>query len=193
MEIALHDLGLHKKNAKPLLSSAVANDVEFACQDVAPEEERTKFRSINLRLFLSQDFSAFDAPSEERQRSRCRCQRWELGSLISRYLVGRPRCVQRLEVQSMTVNVDSDFAGCRETRLSTSCCMLMRGKHSAAARASSWLSYVVVVWVLEQRRWLKILGSSSVSSWRDFSAAKGVATRRGVENIRHLRTPLVWL
>ena len=56
VQIALHDLGPHKKKAKPL-SSAGASDVEFACPDELPEEERTKVRSIKLSLaFLAHDF-----------------------------------------------------------------------------------------------------------------------------------------
>ena len=112
-QIVLHDLGFDKKSAEPL-SSPSANDVALACQGELPEEERTKFRSITLRpAFMAP--SVFDAASEKRQRERCR---W-------------PRCRAWLqpEVQWLTVKVDSDFAGCKESRLSTSCCILMRGKH----------------------------------------------------------------
>ena len=45
---------------------------------------------------------------------------------------------------------------------------------------------------IEQRP--KTVGSSSVSTWRrDSSAAKGVASRRGVGNTCHLHTPWSWL
>ena len=65
MQIALHDLGLDKNNAKPLLSPC-ANDVESACQDELPEEERTKFRSMIMRL--AKDITHLMQPVREAAR-----------------------------------------------------------------------------------------------------------------------------
>ena len=66
---------------------------------------------------------------------------WKRLKRIGRHLVGRPRCVQRFplqpEVQSLTVKVDSDFAGCKETRLSTSCSILLHGKHVLRCSSST--------------------------------------------------------
>ena len=136
---------------------------------------------------------------------------WKGLERIGRYLVGRPRCVQRYplqpEVQPLTVKVESDFAGCKETRLSTSCCTLMRGKHvlrcSSSTQKIQGLSSSESEFMALVRGGLIGLGAKAMGE--DFgqqfglklepesSAAKGVATRRRVVKIRHLHTPLLWL
>ena len=74
VQIALYGLALDKKNVKPLSNPGV-HDHEFTCQDELPEDERTKFRSIPMRLaFLAQDLPHW------RQRERCRYFRSWLGN-----------------------------------------------------------------------------------------------------------------
>ena len=213
VQIALHDLGFNKKGAKPL-SSPGANDVEFACQDELPEDERTKFRSITMRIaFLAQDLPHLMHPVKEaaRKMQLPTLGAWRRLKRIGRYLLGRPRCVQRFmlqpEVEALTVKTDSDHAGCKETRLSTSCCLLPRGKHvlrcSSSTQKIQGLSSGESELMALVRGGSIGLGAQAMAAYfgqtfgldmeTDSSAAKGVAMRRGVGKIRHLHTPLLWL
>ena len=88
-----------------------------------------KFRSTTMRqAFLAQDVLHSMQPVKEATSKMqvLALGPWKRLKSVGRYLVGRPRCVQRFplqpEVESLTVKVD------KKTRLSTSCCMLMRGK-----------------------------------------------------------------
>ena len=89
VQIALHDLGLDKKNVKPL-SSPGPHDHEFTCHDESPEEERTKFRSITMRpVFMAQDLAFYMQPVKEaaRKMQMLSLGSWKRLKKISRYLV----------------------------------------------------------------------------------------------------------
>ena len=126
MQIALHDLRCDKKKVKPL-SNPRAHDHEFTCQDELPQDERTKVQiEHDASSVLAQDVLHSMQPVKEATSKMqvLALGPWKRLKSIGRYLVGRPRCVQRFplqpEVQSLTVKVDSDSAGGKETRLSTS-------------------------------------------------------------------------
>ena len=167
VQIALHNLGIDETNAKPL-SSPGAHDHEFSSQGELQEEGRTGFRSITVRLA---------------------------------FLVGRPRCVQRFpfqpEVQSLTVKVDSDFAGGKgnDTRSSTNCFILMCGTHVLRCSSST---HKIQGWKSGESEFIALVRGGSVGfgakalaedSGRKFgfdletgsSAARDIATRRGWE------------
>ena len=90
---------------------------------------------------LDAGFSALDAVSERDIEKESAVKTWKRLKRIGRYPVGRPRCGQRFpvhpEVQSLTMKVHSDFAGCKETRLSISCRILMRDKHVLGCSTST--------------------------------------------------------
>ena len=107
----------------------------------------------------------------------------------------------------MKVKTDSDHAGCKETRLSTSCCLLLRGNHmlrcSSSTQKIQGLSSGESEFMSLVRGGSIGLGAKAMTAdlgqkfdldlETDSSAAKGVASRRGVGKIRHLHTPLLWL
>ena len=128
-----------------------------------------------------------------------------------RYLLGVPRMQQRMYRQSpqkeVTVYSDSDHAGCKETRKSTSAAVLMLGKHmiklSSTTQAPLSLSSAEAEWFAMVKA--SCLGIGMQAAARDFgfelgialhvdsSAAKGIGSRRGVGKIRHLDVNTLWL
>ena len=95
----------------------------------------------------------------------------------------------------------------RPVCLSTSCCILMRGKHVLRCLSSTQKiqglsggerEFVALVRGVSVGLGAKAMAEDFGQNFgmdleTDSSAAKGVATRRGVGKIRHLHTPLLWL
>ena len=125
---------------------------------------------------------------------------------------GRPRCVQVMrwqrEVRELHGLVDSDHAGCLRTRRSTSSCMIMRGGHlirsSSTTQKQQGLSSAESEFLAIVKGSSLILGATNMARdlgrWfeapqveSDSSAGKAVANRKGVGQIRHLHTPLLWV
>ena len=102
---------------------------------------------------------------------------------------------------------DSDFAGCAETRKSTSSCFLFRGAHLVRASSSTQgiqgLPSCESEFMAMVRGCSVLLGAGAMArdlglefaleAHGDSSSAQSVAERRGVGKIRHLHTPLLWL
>ncbi len=130
---------------------------------------------------------------------------------IVRYLKGSPRCVQvykiQDEVSELFMLTDSDYAGCLETRKSTSSCFLWRGgrliRATSSTRGIQGLSSGESEFMALVRGCSILIGAGAMArdlgdnfalrAGTDSSAAKAVAERRGVGKIRHLHTPLLWL
>ena len=150
--------------------------------------------------FLAQDLPHLVQPVKKaaRKMQMPTMGAWKRKERIGRHLVRRPRCVQRFhlqpEVQLLKVNMDSDFAPCKETRLSTSCSFLMRGKHvlrcSSSTQKIHGLSSGESEFMAPARGGSIGLGAKAMAQdfgqkfgldlETDSSAAKGVSTRRGV-------------
>ena len=90
VQIALHDVGLDKKNTQPL-SSLCANDVEFACQDRRGADKVQVHH--NASSVLGAGLSAFDTASERGSEKDVGAQSLKR---IGRDLVGRPRSADTL-------------------------------------------------------------------------------------------------
>lgn len=163
--------------------------------------------------FLAQDLLHLMQPTKEAAGQMQKPTAGALQSLkrIGRYLKGRPRCVQvfhcQTEVKDSLFKAESDHACCKETRLSTSCTLLLRGKHllrcSSTTQTIQGLSSGESEFMALVRGASVGLGAKSMASDfgmifglnvdTDSSAAKGVGLRRGVGKIRHLHLPLLWL
>ena len=130
---------------------------------------------------------------------------------LVRYLKGRPRAVAWYRYQDMPRHVDgytdSDWAGCRVTRRSTSGGCIMYGSHylkgwsrtqSVRALSSAEAELYGIV-----KTSAEIMGIASI--FKDFgtevaghvlcdaSAALGVVRRKGIGKIRHLDTSMLWV
>ena len=126
-------------------------------------------------------------------------------------MVTHPRLIQNFKRQSSTkfldVWVDTDFAGCLSTRKSTSGGLITIGDHvikswsntqSVIALSSGEAEYYGMVkgasMALGVRSMLGDLGVSLQIRLRtDASAAKGIATRRGLGKVRHIEVNQLWL
>jgi len=125
-----------------------------------------------------------------------------------RYCLGTPRIVWKFDRQNpvsfIDVWSDSDHAGCRRTRRSTSCSVLMHGGH--LLRASSTTQTVIsltsgesefyalvkaVSMALGAEEMGKAIGAVLKTRVKyDAAAGAGIASRRGVGRVRHLHTHL---
>ena len=125
---------------------------------------------------------------------------------VARYLLGRPRMIMHVCWQALprgiTVMTDSDWAGCRGTRKSTSGGVIMRGSHAlrhwsttqaTVALSSAEAELIGIVMgafeAMGARSLLEDFGvQCAIEVCTAASAAVGVCERTGVGRIRHLDT-----
>ena len=130
---------------------------------------------------------------------------------LLRYLQGAPRCLSRFPMQSSTTSLvamsDSDWAGCRTTRKSTSGIAVFLGQHllsfasrlqKSVALSSGEAELVAqtsgIADALGVRNLLFEFGfSCGVTSLCDSSAARGILNRSGVGRIKHLELRHLWV
>ena len=131
---------------------------------------------------------------------------------MCRFLKGLPRMVQSIPFTDsppsvIRVYVDSDWAGCRRTRKSTSGGVLYFGKtavrgwssnQAVIAMSSGEVEYCAALKgasaALGFQSMLKDLGmKASVTRLTDSSAARGIIHRAGLGRLRHLQTGYLWL
>ena len=130
---------------------------------------------------------------------------------IVRYLLGHRRLVWVFEKQDpvsrLDVHVDSDHAGCKVTRKSTTCVVVRIGKH--LIRFYSLTQAVIALSSGESEFYAMTKGAaialgfqSVAKDWgldlkcvlhTDSAAAKGTVSRRGAGKLRHVETPFLWL
>ena len=128
-----------------------------------------------------------------------------------RYLVYRPRVVVCFDRQARQDTIDgysdADWAGCPHSRKSTSSSYLMVGTHLLAS--SSTTQTVIATSSGESEFYAavktasRVLGGAAMAKdlalvldprvMIDASAAKGIASRRGVGKVRHLHVGTLWL
>ena len=131
---------------------------------------------------------------------------------LCRFLRGLPRLVQRIEFEEFAPTivkayVDSDWAGCRKTRKSTSGGVLMLG--GTAVRGWSTNQAVIALSSGEAEYYAALKGASqalgfqsmlediglqtTVTLFSDSSAARGIIHRTGLGKLRHLEVGYLWL
>ena len=178
------------------------------------DEEASKFRGIAARLnYLAVDRVdlLFVSKDCSRHMSKPRNKDWDKLKRIGRYLLHVPRLVHCYKWQQgpqyLSAYSDSDWAGCRDTRKSTSGGAMMHGRHliraysktqSNIALSSGEAEYYAMVKAASEGMGLKAMAEDfkqNIEPWLyvDATAAIGVAQRVGVEKIRHLETQSLWL
>ena len=136
---------------------------------------------------------------------------WDAIKRVCRYLIACPRMVHSYrwqdEPNTITVYSDSDWAGCRETRKSTSGACFFHGDHlikaysktqANIALSSAEAEYYSMVKAASEGLGLKAMTmdyNKPLSPWMfvDATAAIGVAQRVGLGKLRHLETQSLWL
>ncbi len=147
-EIIVRELGL--EGAKAVMTPGSREDVEGQQKlnekdnELLPPAEATRYRGLAARLnYLAQDrFELLHAAKEcSRRMSAPRTGDWLILKRVGRYLVGQPRVVQLMRWQAMPqmvdTHVDSDWAGCRESRRSTSGGVISMGSHAVKGWSST--------------------------------------------------------
>ncbi len=130
---------------------------------------------------------------------------------LGRNLIGKPRVVLNFDYQDkvsfLDSRVDTDHAGCIKTRKSTNGGALTFGKHclktwsttqAVIALSSGEAEYYGVV-----KGGSVLLGAMSMAKdlgidlkgriYTDSSAAKGIASRRGLGKTRHIHVNYLWI
>ena len=177
--------------------------------------DATRFRGVAARC----NYLAFDRPDIQfATKEICReMSRPTTGSLrrlkrLGQYLRGKPRLVWNYEMQSGTqtldVYTDSNWAGCRVSRKSTSGGVIMRGRHclkawsktqAIVAKSSAEAELYGVVRgateALGMTTLVRDLGGEEmqIQLHLDAMAAKGIVERRGLSKVRHIDVNVLWL
>jgi hypothetical protein len=209
-EIAIKLAGVEGKKSVSTPGCKPTDEKDEENHDVMLERKHaTKYRAITARTnYLTQDRLDIKYAVKElcRHMALPRKRDWRKLMRLCKYLIGRERFVVRLDYQDIVskldVWTDTDYAGCRETRKSTSGGLIMHGKHvirgwcatqKIIALSSGEAEYYGIV-----RGASEGLGTQSLLSEvnidlrirlnEDSSAAKGIAQRTGLGKVRHILT-----
>ena len=231
VEKLTRDLGMEEcksltiSGTKPTTSSAILDDVGpgGGVPSVASVPEPLKLDRDGMKLYRSAvarcNYLAADRyetafTTNELCRSMSSPSVDDLTAInrLCRFLKGLPRIVQRIDFSDFSptvikAHVDSDWAGCRKTRKSTSGGVLMLG--TTAVRGWSTNQAVIAMSSGEVEHYVALKGASnalgyqsmlkdiglhaSVTLYSDSSAARGIIHRVGLGKLRHLETGYLWL
>jgi hypothetical protein len=197
-----------KKAKKLEIAENATNSTVLASADA------TMYRALSARCnYLSQDRPDISYASKElsREFSVPTVTSFKKLKRLARYLSGMPMLVYHYKWQPMptelNVYVDTDFAGCRETRRSTSGGVAMLGncciKHWSKTQTTISLSSGEAELHGIAQGAAQALGIQSLlkdAGWHvdvhlhsDATAAIGIARRKGSGKIRHLDTTDLWI
>ena len=137
---------------------------------------------------------------------------WEMLKRVGRYLKGRPRLVWKYEWQGeidvLDIHSDANWAGCRESRKSSSGGTIAIGGHliraysktqSVIAKSSAESELYAVVRASAEGLGILTLYSDfgqkgmKASVGMDASAAIGIIQRHGIGKLRHIEVDVLWL
>ena len=215
-ELIVEAMGM--KNAKGVATPAVHEPA-----DVKEQRERspqlssidaTMYRALAARLnYLALDRTdlQFTAKSIARYMASPRMYDWGALKRVARYLVTAPRVVQLFEWQEVpthvTTHTDSDWAGDKITRKSTSGGTMKWGSHLI----KSWSStqqviatssgeaelYAMVKGVSQTKGLISMLNdlgyNANAKVCTDANAAIGIVHRQGLGKTRHVDVQYLWV
>ena len=211
VDLIIEELGLQKANGSSITGCKI-DEVEGDTE--LDSEEAYRYRSVAARLnFLAADRVDIQFASKEicRSMSAPRASDWGKVRKLGRYLNKFPRQVLwfRWQEPQTTLNafVDTDYAACPRTRRSTNGGLVMHGEHlvkswastqTVVALSSGEAEYYGVAKGACEAIGIKGLASDmgvrlSITMCTDSSAAKGIATRKGLGKVKHLETRTLWV
>ena len=194
-------------------------EAEEGDEEYLGSEEARTYRATAARVnYLSQDTPDLMFGTKEGCRGMANPTRgdWRKLKRIARYLCGREavrwKYVWQDEGARMKVFTDSDWAGCRKTRKSSSGGLIMVGSHclrawcstqGALALSSAEAEYYSMVEGVLRARGLQNIGREirmpgseegvQLYLWVDSSAAKSFVSKRGAGKMRHMEVRWLWL
>jgi hypothetical protein len=219
-EIIIESMG-GRENTNPVVTPRVKSEEVEGEEEELGKNEATKYRAVVARaIYLMQDRTDIQFATKElsRRMSNPRIGDWKKLKRLARYLIGRERVVNLYRWQSCKYGeegneqeieawTDTDYAGCRETRKSTNGGIIRLGKHvikgwsntqSVIALSSGEAEYYGLVRGASLGLGVRaILGDLGIKSRvvinTDASAAKGIASRRGLGKVRHIEVNQLWV
>ena len=177
-------------------------------------ESATTYRALAARCnYASQDRPDAAFASKELCRDSAAPTGDPMKMLMRRirYLNGKPRRVFKFPWQSrpehLSIDADTDVAGCQVTRMSTSGGVAMHGSHCIRHWSSTQPTIALSSGEAElgglSKGCAQGIGLRSIATdlgfefkvtlLTDATAAMGMARRRGVGKIRHLDAALMWI
>ena len=216
-EIIINQLGLSgssKSVSTPGVPATTVRSEDGGENPRLPPTEASAYRGLAVRAnFLSQDRFDLQYASNELSRwmAKPRVGDWELLMRFGRYLLKAPRATLVYEWQPMPTELvafsDTDWAGCKSSRRSTSGGMGMHGAH--LIQSWSRMQNLVALSSAEAelygtvRASTELLGCRSMARdfeqwpaarlYADASAALGIIHRQGLGKVRHLDTNTLWV
>ena len=205
---------LVKNETKGVVTAGVDEPVREEEAIYLGDRQITEYRSLAARG----NYLAFDRPDISyavkelsRDMSRPTTASWERLKRLARYLRAKPRLVWdfpwQQQVDVLDTYTDANWAGCRESRRSTSGGVIMHGTHTLKFWSKTQTS--VALSSAESELYASVKGGSEslgmMTLMEDFgrslttklhmdaSAAIGIAQRQGVGKIRHLSTSILWI
>ena len=206
-------------NSTRALQNNGGKEEEEGDDEALEGEEARNYRGSAARLnYMAQDSPGIMFGTKEACRGMASPTRGDFRRLkkVAKFLVGRVAEVWRFEWQeegqSVLVYTDSDWAGCRRTRKSSSGGLLMLGSHcikawcstqGALALSSAEAEYYSLVEGVLRARGLQNIGkeigmdgtgeSVKLKVKIDSSAAKAFVSKRGSGKMRHMEVKWLWL
>ena len=221
VEIIVSSLGLQKLNAKSVKTPSVKisdDDVERLQHDASLSPADTSlFRSCVMRAsFLSQDRADLGECVKCLAQGMSNPKQWRMQALkrMGRYLLHKPVVAlwfwQQQHSSCITCMVDSDHAGVRLSRKSTTGMVVRLGGHEGhVIKTTSNLLTSVGLNVSEAEYYALVHGAAhglglrsyfadlglpmDVQVQSDSNAAKSFASRRGLGKQRHVMVRYSWL
>ena len=217
-EILVQQMGLGDGRSKPAVTPGVKpadDDDEGAADDeLLDDEGRSNYRSWTMRAsYLGLDRPEIQFTCKELARHMQGPRQSNLKALkrLVRFLKGQPRCIltyaRQRDQDVVALYSDSNWAGCKVTRRSTSSSFTMHGSHllhststtqSVIATSSGEAEFYALTKAASRALGAVAMARDLALNLRprvkvDASASKGIASRRGVGRIRHLHTQVLWV
>ena len=213
-ELIIEQLGadIGRAVATPGVDGANEEDEEEDTDIVG--SDATRFRGLAACC----NYLSFDRPDIQFSvKEMCReMSKPTTGSLrrlqrVGRYLKGRKRLVWDFAIQdhcdTLDVYTDSDWAGCRKSRKSTSGGAVMMGSHclkvwsktqAVVAKSSAEAELYAVVRGVTEALGMSTLANDlglevRIQMHLDAMAAKGILERQGISKVRHLDVNILWM
>ena len=211
------EMGL-EEGSKGLDAPIVKEDMEVGDEEeeLLSGNEKTQFRALAARAnYLAQDRMDIQFATKEicRHMATPKKSSWQKLKRLSRYLLEYPRAEWVFEFRSGVVpNVidaysDSDWAGCKATRKSTSGGVLSVGggavkswgsTQGTIATSSGEAELYALAKAASEGLGLRALAADlgwdlAVRVWVDSSAAKAIASKTGLGRMRHLEVKYLWV
>ena len=215
-EIIVQEMGLEGGNS--VVTPILADEPDVKEQreksaELSPQEA-SRYRAIVARL----NYLALDRPDlQYAAKSACRHMAaprehdWKTVKRVARYLIGCPRAVQNFVWQRMptavTTYVDSDWAGDRTTRKSTSGGAMCLGKHLVKSWSTSQKTialssgeaelYALVKGAAQSKGLMSLMldfgRELTATVCSDASAAVSMVHRSGLGKVRHIEVQYLWV